>query len=75
MPELDFDRSLSLNRFYVPTRGKTDRVSAESQLSRATVYNISALMAGLHGHGHAFIDFKEANAPDARAKHGHGWWL
>ena len=62
MPELDFDRSLSLNPFMYPREAAKLTAYQQSLNYRVQLCaNISALMADLHGHGHAFIDFKEAN--------------
>lgn len=62
MPELDFDRSLSLNPFMYPREGTKLTAYQQSLNYRVQLCaNISALMADLHRHGHAFIDFKEAN--------------
>ena len=62
MPELDFDRSLSLNPFMYPREGAKLTAYQQSLNYRVQLCaNISALMADLHRHGHAFIDFKEAN--------------
>lgn len=62
MPELDFDRSMSLNPFIYPNEGKRLTAYQNSLNYRVQLgANISALMADLHAHGHAFIDFKEPN--------------
>lgn len=62
MPELDFDRSLSLNPFMYPREAAKLTAYQQSLNYRVQLCaNISALMADLHSHGHAFIDFKEAN--------------
>lgn len=62
MPELDFDRSISLNPFIYPNEGKRLTAYQNSLNYRVQLgANISALMADLHAHGHAFIDFKEPN--------------
>lgn len=62
MPELDFERSLSLNPFMYPREAAKLTAYQQSLNYRVQLCaNISALMADLHGHGHAFIDFKEAN--------------
>lgn len=62
MPELDFDHSLSLNPFMYP-REATRLTDYQNSLNYRVQLgaNISALMADLHSHGHAFIDFKEQN--------------
>lgn len=62
MPELDFDRSLSLNPFIYPREAirLTDYQNSLNYRVQLGA-NISALMADLHAHGHAFIDFKEQN--------------
>lgn len=62
MPELDFDRSLSLNPFMYPREAERLTDYQNSLNYRVQLgANISALMADLHAHGHAFIDFKEQN--------------
>lgn len=62
MPELDFDRSISLNPFMYPREAAKLTAYQQSLNYRVQLCaNISALMADLHSHGHAFIDFKEAN--------------
>ncbi|MFW2176974.1 MULTISPECIES: hypothetical protein [unclassified Moraxella] len=62
MPELDFDRSLSLNPFMYPREAERLTDYQKSLNYRVQLCaNISALMADLHAHGHAFIDFKEQN--------------
>lgn len=62
MPELDFDRSLSLNPFIYPREAERLTDYQNSLNYRVQLgANISALMADLHAHGHAFIDFKEQN--------------
>ena len=62
MPELDFDHSLSLNPFMYPREAHRLTDYQNSLNYRVQLgANISALMADLHAHGHAFIDFKEQN--------------
>ncbi|MGL5252443.1 MAG: hypothetical protein ACRC7U_04795 [Moraxella sp.] len=62
MPELDFDRSISLNPFIYPREAERLTDYQKSLNYRVQLCaNISALMADLHAHGHAFIDFKEQN--------------
>ncbi|WP_395144297.1 hypothetical protein ACF3NV_09650 [Moraxella atlantae] len=62
MPELDFDRSISLNPFMYPREAARLTPYQNSLNYRVQLCaNISALMADLHAHGHAFIDFKEQN--------------
>lgn len=62
MPELDFSHSISLNPFMYP-REATQLTEYQNSLNYRVQLgaNISALMADLHRHGHAFIDFKEQN--------------
>lgn len=62
MPELDFDRSISLNPFMYPREAQRLTDYQKSLNYRVQLCaNISALMSDLHSHGHAFIDFKEQN--------------
>lgn len=62
MPELDFERSISLNPFMYPREAARLTPYQNSLNYRVQLCaNISALMADLHAHGHAFIDFKEQN--------------
>lgn len=63
MPELDFSRSISLNPFMYPREAEKKLTDYQNSLNNRVQLgaNISALMADLHRHGHAFIDFKEQN--------------
>lgn len=62
MPELDFNQSISLNPFMYP-REAVQLTDYQNSLNYRVQLgaNISALMADLHRHQHAFIDFKEQN--------------
>lgn len=62
MPELDFNQSISLNPFIYPREASRLTDYQNSLNYRVQLgANISALMADLHRHDHAFIDFKEQN--------------
>lgn len=62
MPELDFNQSISLNPFMYPREARQLTDYQNSLNYRVQLgANISALMADLHRHQHAFIDFKEQN--------------